>query len=67
MLSRGSGADGAAGSSYGVWIGGSACITGAVTEERVWGEVDGRYPETGCMSPPAARAPGRGAVTALKA
>ncbi|MEU4144832.1 hypothetical protein [Streptomyces parvulus] len=54
VLSRGGGADRAAGSSYGVWIGGSARITGAVTEERVWVEVDGLHPETGCMSPPPA-------------
>ncbi|MEW2449382.1 hypothetical protein AB0896_17755 [Streptomyces parvulus] len=54
VLSRGRGADRAAGSSYAVWIGGSACLTGAVTEERVWAEVGGLYPETGCMSPPPA-------------
>ncbi|MGW3866901.1 hypothetical protein ACWEDZ_36355 [Streptomyces sp. NPDC005047] len=51
VLSRGSGAGRAAGSSYGVWIGETACITGAVTEDRVWVEVDGHYPETGCLPP----------------
>ncbi|MFG3160688.1 hypothetical protein ACGFY8_12505 [Streptomyces sp. NPDC048232] len=51
VLIRGSGAGRAAGSSYGVGIGETACITGAVTEDRVWVEVNGPYPETGCLPP----------------
>ncbi|MEV0257266.1 hypothetical protein AB0H82_23805 [Streptomyces sp. NPDC050732] len=39
------------GSSYGVWLRGTACITGTITEDRVSAEVNGPYPETGCMPP----------------
>ncbi|MFI6646940.1 hypothetical protein ACIBI8_04820 [Streptomyces sp. NPDC050529] len=39
------------GSVYGIWIGKSACLTGAVTQERVWTEVNGHFPETGCLPP----------------
>ncbi|MFF4185414.1 hypothetical protein ACFYZ9_19670 [Streptomyces sp. NPDC001691] len=42
------------GSDYGIWIGDTACVTGAVTKDRVWAEVNGHYPETGCVAPPAA-------------
>ncbi|MFE3184244.1 hypothetical protein ACFXKR_25740 [Streptomyces violascens] len=41
------------GSDYGIWIGDTACVTGAVTKGRVWAEVNGHYPETGCVAPPA--------------
>ncbi|MER5562683.1 hypothetical protein CG740_20575 [Streptomyces sp. CB01201] len=41
------------GSDYGIWIGDTACVTGAVTKDRVWVEVNGHYPETGCVAPPA--------------
>lgn len=43
-----------AGADYGIWIGRTACVTGAVSKDRVWVDVDGHYPETGCMSPPPA-------------
>ncbi|MEU9094259.1 hypothetical protein ACIOEW_19475 [Streptomyces sp. NPDC087901] len=46
-----SGQDPARGSVYGIWIGKSACLTGAVTQERVWTEVNGHFPETGCLPP----------------
>lgn len=42
------------GSNYGIWIGNTACVTGAVTKDRVWAEVNGHYPETGCVAPPSA-------------
>ncbi|MER5276761.1 hypothetical protein ABT025_13505 [Streptomyces sp. NPDC002809] len=48
-----SGQSPARGSVYGIWIGKSACLTGAVTQERVWTEINGHFPETGCL-PPAA-------------
>ncbi|MFE1958456.1 hypothetical protein [Streptomyces sp. NPDC059479] len=41
----------AQGSMYGIWIGRTACISGAVTPERVWTEVNGHFPETGCLPP----------------
>jgi hypothetical protein len=40
------------GSTYGIWIGRTACVTGAVSKDRVWADVNGHYPETGCMPPP---------------
>ncbi|MBH1934229.1 hypothetical protein I5Q34_07945 [Streptomyces sp. AV19] len=43
-----------AGADYGIWIGGTACVTGAVSKARVWAEANGRYLETGCISPPPA-------------
>ncbi|MCX5161091.1 hypothetical protein OOK39_17660 [Streptomyces sp. NBC_00264] len=39
------------GSVYGIWIGRTACVTGAVTAERVWSDVNGHFPETGCLPP----------------
>ncbi|MFJ9741408.1 hypothetical protein [Streptomyces sp. NPDC101166] len=50
-LSVGTGAKAVEGSAYGVWIGDTACVTGAVTEDRVWTAVDGHHPESGCMPP----------------
>ncbi|MFC8879807.1 hypothetical protein [Streptomyces ardesiacus] len=41
----------AQGSMYGIWIGRTACVTGAVTAERVWSDVNGHFPETGCLPP----------------
>ncbi|MFD4764458.1 hypothetical protein ACFWOJ_38340 [Streptomyces sp. NPDC058439] len=41
----------ARGSMYGIWIGETACVTGAVTAERVWSDVNGHFPETGCLPP----------------
>ncbi|MFH8991097.1 hypothetical protein [Streptomyces sp. NPDC017940] len=49
----GTGADKVPGSSYGIWIGRTACVTGAVSADRVWADTNGHYPETGCMSPAA--------------
>ncbi|MFD9818900.1 hypothetical protein [Streptomyces violascens] len=42
------------GSDYGIWSGNTACITRAVTKNHVWVEVNGHYPETGCVALPAA-------------
>ncbi|MER5466093.1 hypothetical protein ABT010_36720 [Streptomyces sp. NPDC002668] len=50
----GTGADKAEGSTYGIWIGETACVTGAVSKERVWADANGHYPETGCMPPASA-------------
>ncbi|WP_159398262.1 hypothetical protein [Streptomyces aureocirculatus] len=47
----GTGADKIPGSSYGIWVGRTACVTGAVSEDRVWADANGHYPETGCLSP----------------
>ncbi|MFE7112047.1 hypothetical protein ACFU98_31105 [Streptomyces sp. NPDC057575] len=41
----------AQGSMYGIWIGRTACVTGAVIAERVWSDVNGHFPETGCLPP----------------
>ncbi|WP_385625626.1 hypothetical protein PXH67_43840 (plasmid) [Streptomyces sp. P8-A8] len=41
----------AQGSMYGIWIGRTACLTGAVSAERVWSDVNGHFPETGCQPP----------------
>lgn len=41
----------AQGSTYGIWIGKTACITGAVSPERVRTDVNGHFPETGCLPP----------------
>ncbi|WP_443069283.1 sulfatase-like hydrolase/transferase [Streptomyces sp. NBC_01362] len=49
----------AQGSMYGIWIGRTTCLTGAVTAERVWSDVNGHFPETGCY-------PRRGPIEALK-
>lgn len=47
----GAGADTTRGSAYGIWIGRTACVTGAVTKDRVWAHANGHYPETGCTPP----------------
>ncbi|MFF3459769.1 hypothetical protein ACFYXH_36835 [Streptomyces sp. NPDC002730] len=47
----GTGMDKAEGSTYGIWIGKTACVTGAVSKDRVWADANGHYPETGCMPP----------------
>ncbi|MFG2811785.1 hypothetical protein [Streptomyces sp. NPDC048410] len=44
----------AKGSTFGVFVGRTACLTGAVTEERVYLQVDGPFPDTGCLEPPVA-------------
>ncbi|MFJ1745431.1 hypothetical protein ACIOJD_04200 [Streptomyces sp. NPDC088116] len=41
----------AQGSTYGIWIGKTACIRGVVSQERVRTEVNGHFPETGCLPP----------------
>ncbi|MER5359933.1 hypothetical protein [Streptomyces sp. NPDC002785] len=41
----------AEGSDFGIWIGTSACVTGAVSKDRVWATANGHYLETGCMPP----------------
>ncbi|MFI9025318.1 hypothetical protein [Streptomyces sp. NPDC053560] len=40
------------GSSYGIWIGKTACVTGAVSKDRVWAKANGHYLESGCLPPP---------------
>ncbi|MET9294758.1 hypothetical protein [Streptomyces sp. NPDC003077] len=40
------------GTDYGIWVGKTGCVTGAVNRDRVWAEVNGRYPEHGCLTPP---------------
>ncbi|WP_130437090.1 hypothetical protein [Streptomyces sp. BK239] len=50
-LVPGTGDEAVEGSSFGVWVGKTACVTGAVTEDRVWTEVNGHHPETGCLPP----------------
>ncbi|MEV6397392.1 hypothetical protein AB0M39_21915 [Streptomyces sp. NPDC051907] len=47
----GTGMEHAEGSAYGIWIAETACVTGAVSEDRVWADVNGHYPETGCLPP----------------
>ncbi|GAA2570942.1 MULTISPECIES: hypothetical protein [Streptomyces] len=42
------------GSVFGLYIGESACVSGAVSNSRIWVDVNGHYPETGCIAPPAA-------------
>ncbi|WP_406172406.1 hypothetical protein [Streptomyces sp. NBC_00996] len=42
------------GTFYGIWVGKTACISGAVSEDSVWVEVNGPYPETACIVPPVA-------------
>ncbi|MEU6114301.1 hypothetical protein ABZ840_07105 [Streptomyces sp. NPDC047117] len=44
--------DKARGSSYGIWIGKTACVTGAVSKDRVWADANGHYLESGCLPPP---------------
>jgi hypothetical protein len=39
------------GSTFGIYVGESACITGAVSRTRMWINVNGHYPETGCIEP----------------
>ncbi|WP_030607844.1 hypothetical protein [Streptomyces sclerotialus] len=39
------------GSSYGIWIGDTACVTGAVNKDRVWADANGFYPESRCLPP----------------
>ncbi|GHJ04640.1 hypothetical protein TPA0906_65050 [Streptomyces olivaceus] len=41
------------GSVFGLYIGDSACVSGAVSSSRIWVDVNGHYPETGCIEPPA--------------
>ncbi|MFF3327002.1 hypothetical protein [Streptomyces sp. NPDC002889] len=50
----GPGMDKAEGSTYGIWIGETACVTGAVSKDRVWAHANGHYPETGCLPPASA-------------
>ncbi|MFE0101569.1 hypothetical protein [Streptomyces sp. NPDC059009] len=45
------GAQQAEGSEYGIWIGATACVTGAMYKDRVRAYVNGRYPATGCLPP----------------
>lgn len=40
------------GTDYGIWVGRTGCVTGAVNRERVWAHVNGRYIEHGCLTPP---------------
>jgi hypothetical protein len=40
------------GSFFGVFVGDTACVNGAVSSNRVWVNVSGHYPETGCLEPP---------------
>ncbi|GGN74158.1 hypothetical protein GCM10011579_052960 [Streptomyces albiflavescens] len=42
------------GTFYGIWVGKTACISGAVSKDTVWVEVNGPYPETACIVPPVA-------------
>lgn len=41
----------AKGSTYGIWIGRTSCVTGVVSGSQTWANVNGHYPETGCMPP----------------
>ncbi|MEU0676878.1 hypothetical protein ABZ330_29040 [Streptomyces sp. NPDC006172] len=50
-LALGTGTKAVEGSAVGVWIGETACVTGAITEDRVWTHVNGHHPETGCLPP----------------
>ncbi|MGH4030335.1 hypothetical protein ACQB60_15500 [Actinomycetota bacterium Odt1-20B] len=45
------GAQKAEGSEYGIRIGATACVTGAVHKDRVRAYVNGLYPTTGCLPP----------------
>ncbi|KAF2780518.1 hypothetical protein STPH1_5188 [Streptomyces sp. OM5714] len=49
-----SGTASAEGSVFGVYVGESACVSGAVSSSRTWVDVNGHYPETGCIEPAAA-------------
>ncbi len=40
------------GTDYGIWVGKTGCVTGAVNREKVWADVNGRYIEHGCLTPP---------------
>ncbi len=40
------------GTSYGIWVGETGCVTGAVNQQRIWVDVNGRYIEHGCLTPP---------------
>ncbi|WP_394437714.1 hypothetical protein [Streptomyces sp. SGAir0957] len=40
------------GSDFGIFVGETACVTGAVSTTRIWIDVNGHYPETGCTAPP---------------
>ncbi|MEU6394364.1 hypothetical protein [Streptomyces sp. NPDC046939] len=42
----------AEGSDFGIFVGDTACVTGAVSTTRIWIDVNGHYPETGCTAPP---------------
>lgn len=39
---------------FGIYVGQSACISGAVSSSRIWVDVNGHFPETGCIEPPSA-------------
>ncbi|MEO3978039.1 hypothetical protein [Streptomyces sp. CAU 1734] len=51
QLPIGSPAVKANGSTYGIWIGRTAFVTGVVSSARAWANVNGHYPETRCMPP----------------
>ncbi|MCC2280112.1 hypothetical protein LKL35_32510 [Streptomyces sp. ET3-23] len=40
------------GTAYGIWVGKTGCVTGAVNREKVWAHANGRYIEHGCLTPP---------------
>ncbi|MER6624631.1 hypothetical protein [Streptomyces sp. NPDC000931] len=40
------------GSVFGIYVGESACVSGAVSSSRIWVNVNGVFPETGCIEPP---------------
>lgn len=42
------------GSVFGIYVGASACVSGAVSNARIWVKVNGVFPETGCIRPAAA-------------
>ncbi|GHC45633.1 hypothetical protein GCM10010308_75930 [Streptomyces vinaceusdrappus] len=42
------------GSVFGIYVGETACISGAVSSSRIWVNVNGHFPETGCIEPPPA-------------
>ncbi|MVO84296.1 hypothetical protein GPA10_05780 [Streptomyces sp. p1417] len=50
-IGTGTGAGKAEGSAFGIWIGGTACVTGSVNRTRAQAHANGHYPETGCLPP----------------
>lgn len=42
------------GTAFGIRVGANGCVTGRVVRDQVWAEVNGPYPETGCLYPPTA-------------